>query len=232
MKKNESSFVYIYYFLSFPFSLVLSQTTSFQRITELPLWNQLSVKDKDWLVQPFLTKAGVFKSADNKDIILYIGLVRRVFRVTPNLACIDYTNESNNQQLLRAIKPEALITLNGRGYNIGGLHGQTEKAYLLNEWLNKLTIQDSDFHFTGFMVKEISGFLNGKSRGWTSLATSPSGKLIDFSFRSDLKESKILLVIIRYEMYDGIPLLIKSLIVENKGTSKFLIIQSPTKNIE
>ena len=217
--------LYLFILILFSVSLVFSQTTSNQRITELPLWNQIAVKekDKDWLGHPFLTKAGVYKTADNKDIILYNGLVRRVFRATPNLACTDYSNVSNNQQLLRAIMPEALISLNGKAYNIGGLHGQTEKAYLLNEWLTKLTIHDSDFHFTGFAVKEISRFLNGKSRGWSSGDKSPSGKLIDFNFRSDINELKDLLVTIHYELYDGLPLLIKSLTVENKGTNKIKI---------
>ncbi len=217
--------LYLFILILFSAPIVFSQTTSNQRITELPLWNQIAVKekDKDWLVHPFLNKAGVYKTADNKDIILYNGLVRRVFRATPNLACTDYSNVSNNQQLLRAIKPEALISLNGKAYNIGGLHGQTEKAYLLNEWLNKLIIHDSDFHFTGFVVKEIPHFLNGKSRGWSSGDKSPSGKLINFNFRSDINELKDLLVTIHYELYDGLPLLIKSLTVENKGTNKITI---------
>ena len=217
--------LYLFTLIFLPALPVFSQTTSFLSISKLPLWNHLAGKEKakDWLVQPFITKAGVYKSTDNKDIILYNGLIKRVFRVTPNLACTDYSNVSNNQQLLRSIKPEALVFLNGNAYNIGGLHGQTEKAYLLNEWLNKLTKHDSDFHYTGFMVKEIPSFLNGKARGWSSSDKSPSGKLIDFSFRSAIKELNDLLITIHYELYDGIPLLIKSLTIENKGINKIRI---------
>ena len=59
--------LYLFILILFSVSLVFSQTTSNQKITELPLWNQIAVKekDKDWLVHPFLTKAGVYKSADN-----------------------------------------------------------------------------------------------------------------------------------------------------------------------
>lgn len=57
--------------------------------------------------------------------------MKRVFRITPNAACIDYTNMTNGQQLLRAIKPEAQIILDGKNYDIGGLKGQQEKAHLL-----------------------------------------------------------------------------------------------------
>src|SRR5450432_1993440 len=65
-----------------------------------------STQDKifpaDWLVQPVKEKANIYYSADHKDIILYNGLIKRVFRLSPNVACIDYKNLSNEQQLLRA----------------------------------------------------------------------------------------------------------------------------------
>ena len=219
--------LYLFFLIFLSSSYIFSQAVYQQKISELPLWNLIEVteKGKDWLVHPMPNKAGVYKSANNKDIILYNGLVRRVFRVTPNLTCSDYSNVGNNQQLLRAIKPEALITLDGTVYPIGGLHGQTEKAYLLNEWLNKLTTHDSDFHFTGFTVKEIPVLLNGKTRGWSPVQQSPSGKLIDFSFRSTILGLQNLLVTIHYEIYDGIPLIIKSLSIENKGTGKLTINQ-------
>ena len=35
----------------------------------------------DWLVHPVKQKAGVYTSADNKDIILYNGLVKRTFQI-------------------------------------------------------------------------------------------------------------------------------------------------------
>ena len=37
---------------------------------------------------------------------------------------------SNDQQLLRAIKPEAEITIDSNSYNIGGLYGQIENEYI------------------------------------------------------------------------------------------------------
>ena len=93
----------------------------------------------DWLVQPVKQKAGVYKSADNRNIILYNGLVKRSFRLSPNVVCTDYKNMITGQQLLRAVMPEAVITINGNEYNVGGLYGQKEKAYLLPEWLDKFT---------------------------------------------------------------------------------------------
>ena len=82
-------------------------------------------------------KAAVYTSADKKDIHLYNGLVKRTFRLSPNVVCMDYKNMITGQQLLRALEPEAIVTINGKEYNVGGLYGQKEKAYLLPEWVDE-----------------------------------------------------------------------------------------------
>ena len=76
--------------------------------------NKFSSQSIDWLVNEIDTKAEVYISTDQKDITLYNGLLKRVFRIFPNVACTDYTNLTNGQQLLRAIKPEARIKVNGK----------------------------------------------------------------------------------------------------------------------
>ena len=103
-----------------------------------PLWNNEldHYAPEDWLVKPVSSRAEVYQSKDKKNLILFNGLVKRVFRITPNAACIDYTNMTNGQQLLRAIKPEAQIILNGKTYDVGGLKGQQEKAYLIPKWVD------------------------------------------------------------------------------------------------
>jgi hypothetical protein len=54
----------------------------------------------DWLVKPVEEKASIYKSSDNRDIILSNGLVKRTFRLSPNVACTDYKNMITGQQLL------------------------------------------------------------------------------------------------------------------------------------
>lgn len=61
------------------------------------------------------------------------GLLKRVFRIAPSVTCVDFVNLSSGQQLLHAVAPEARLVLNAKTYHIGGLLGQTEKAYLLPE---------------------------------------------------------------------------------------------------
>src|ERR1700740_1615850 len=98
---------------------------------QLPVWNSAAQPNEtdDWLVKPIKAKAQILKSADGKDLILWNGLVKRVFRLQPNLACIDYTNLYTVRQLLRAVREEARLTINSKCYNIGGLIGQKENAY-------------------------------------------------------------------------------------------------------
>ena len=119
------------YLRSFLLLMFFHQTVFSQ---SLPIWNPSfdQALVRDWLVAAPQQKAGVYQSQNGKDIILYNGLVKRSFRIAPNLACIDFTNLSSGQQLLRAIRPEALITINGEQLSVGGLVGQKEKA--LEQW--------------------------------------------------------------------------------------------------
>ncbi len=191
----------------------------------LPQWpDQLNLfVPEDWLVNPITTRAEVYQSADKKNLILFNGLVKRVFRTTPNVACIDYTNMSNGQQLLRDIKPEARITIDGRTYDVGGLIGQKEKAYLLPAWVDHFEAGKNDFVFTDFAVTKITPFVNWKPKTWLPDAKNISGKVLTLSFRSPLPELKDLKINVHYELYDGIPLIVKWVSLENKSAKTFKI---------
>lgn len=203
----------------------IAETCAQSNNNVLPVWKENETKKnfQDWLVKPGIIKAQVYKSADSKDIILYNGLVRRVFRLQPNVACTDYTNLINGQQLLRAVKPEALVTIDDREYNIGGLHGQKENAYLLPEWVKNFTVHDSDFHFTSYEVNDLKPFINWKNNQWASNKKQPAGKTISFSYLSSINALKNIIVKVNYELYDGIPLIVKWISVENKSNRVYKI---------
>ena len=177
----------------------------------------------DWLISSANRKATVYKTADGKDIILFNGLVKRTFRLQPNVACIEYKNISNGQQLLRAIKPEASLIINGKNYNIGGLYGQKENAYLLPGWVDDLTSNKNDFQFQSYTVADISPYINWKVTGWALNTKQPTGKMISFSYQSDIPKLKNLIITIHYELYDGMPLIVKWLSIENKSGQSFML---------
>ncbi|HVM87868.1 MAG TPA: hypothetical protein VMT76_06740 [Puia sp.] len=177
----------------------------------------------DWLVQPVQRRAEVYQSENGKDIILNNGLMQRIFRVQPNVVCIDYKNLTNNQQLLRAIKPEAKVIINNKEYNVGGLHGQTENAYLLPEWVNQFSNDTNDFQFIKYEIENIKPFIQWKPIGWAMNKNQPTGKMLSFIFQSSLPELKNVLVEVHYELYDGIPLIIKWVSVQNKSGNTITI---------
>ena len=170
-------------------------------------------QETDWLVNPIQQKANIRKVGP--DLILDNGLVRRSFRLQPNVACFDYTNLTNNQQLIRDIKPEARIVLDGKAYNIGGLAGQKEKAYLQPEWLDKMEIGQNDFTFKDYEITDLKPFVNWKPSTWATNKQQPKGKMVSFKFIAPIKSLEGITVKVNYELYDGLPLIVKWVSVEN-----------------
>src|SRR4051812_15424932 len=206
--------------------LLLIVTAYISKARQLPLWNSNkdSLTTADWLVKPLTAKATVYQSTNGKDIILYNGLVKRTFRLEPDLTCTDYKNMSNGQQLLRAIMPEAIVIINGTSYNVGGLYGQKERAYLLPEWLDNFSTRDSDFQFVSYTISPIKPFLNWNSNAiWAMNRQQPTGKTISFLFRSKLSALKGIVINVNYELYDGIPLIVKSISIINDQNNSIVI---------
>ena len=182
------------------------------------------VKDKqsnDWLVNGKGYTANIQLSENGKDLVLTNGLVKRVFRTKPNLACTGYENLVNGQQLLRAVKPEAVLTIDGKKFNIGGLHGQKENAYLMPEWIDAFTANENDFQFDSYTVSEITPFIKWKQTNWARTIKKAKGKALTLKFRSD--QLKGVDVSVHYELYDDIPLIVKWLSVTNNSAGPIVL---------
>jgi hypothetical protein len=175
---------------------------------------------EDWLVKPINTKANVYQKEKEGDLVLYNGLVRRSFKVSPNFACYDFQNMATGQQLLRAIRPEAKVIIDGKEYNVGGVVGQQEKAYLQQEWMKGFKAGKEDFIFDGYAVTDIKPFINWKRTTWASVNKQATGKSLAVSFRSAVPSLKDLAVVVHYELYDGIPLIVKWVELINKSNNK------------
>src|ERR1041385_47210 len=198
------------------------------QISQLPILNQISrLSDKtDWLVRTTIEPAGVYKTDDGKEIILYNGLIKRSFRIQPNVACIDFVNLASGEQMLRAVEPEARLTINGKPVNVGGLYGQKQKAYLLKEWVDDLKAHEQDFQFKGFTVSStIRPYVKWNARLWASNKQLPTGKTLTFIY-SGTDQLKDLVVKVNYEIYDGSPLICKWLSVENRSKESIRIDQA------
>lgn len=106
----------------------------------------------DWLVQPVPRGAGVYRTGSPDEIVLANGLISRTYRLSPDCATIALDNLMTGESILRGIKPEAVVEIDGARCNVGGLRGQPNHAYLDPAWLDKLTAEPDAFHFVGLEV--------------------------------------------------------------------------------
>ncbi|MCP4976771.1 MAG: alpha-galactosidase, partial [Maribacter sp.] len=73
---------------------------------------------KDWLIDNSNYTSLVIQKGN--DISLYNGLVNRTIRIAPNAATIEFKNLTTGESMLRSIKPEAEVSINGKAYAVGG----------------------------------------------------------------------------------------------------------------
>jgi len=194
------------------------------QLKSLPVYQPNTFKG-DWLTTPVSQKAGVFQANGGKDLVLSNGLLTRRFRVSPNLATVDFQNLSTNEQFVRSVRPEAVLVLNGKTHRIGGLYGQKEHAYLREEWLDTFTSNPADFQFKTFTVSPLKSYVNWQSRTWTMNHSQPTGQELTLMFSSSLPELQGLEVAVHYAIYDGIPTLCKWVTVQNNSQKSLHIDQ-------
>ena len=103
----------------------------------------------DWLIQKPSETAKVFRNEDSNELILSNGIISRSFRLSPNAATISLKVLSKQEEHVRAVKPEAIISVNGFTVNVGGLTGQPNLAFLYPDWLDALKADPLSFQFKG-----------------------------------------------------------------------------------
>ena len=172
-------------------------------------------QQNDWLVQPYSQPASV-QETDNQ-LILDNGLIQRRFVTSPNFATVAYTNQITGSSLLRGIKPEAVLTIDGHEYEVGGLKGQIDYAYLDKEWIADLTSDENAFQFREYQVGEPEiRYPWVQRRSTTSSAYPPEGTMLTVTF-SPPPSVDSLQVCLHYELYQGIPVLSKWITIHNEG---------------
>ena len=181
-------------------------------LAKLPPYSQKKVP-ADWLLGTQKYPAGIYQSG--QDVVLSNGLLQRRIRLTPNAATIDYQNLSTGEQFVRSVRPEARLIIDGQTYAVGGLYGQTEHAYLREEWVAGFTASTSDFQVVDLSVTPLRPYFPWKPTTWTTNPNQPGGQVLTLSFASERPELRGIRVQVHYELYDDIPVLCKWVSVEN-----------------
>ena len=178
----------------------------------------LKAVEADWLVVPAQRRSMVSRTGDGKEIILHNGLIARRFRLAPNAATVGYDNLMTGAAILRGIKPEAMVQIDGTKYAVGGLLGQPEYAYLRREWLDTMTSDPGAFRFVGLETGAAEPrFAWKRKRYCPEAAWPPRGVSLTLHFAPPEGKLPGVVLTVHYEMYDGIPLLCKWLTVVNRG---------------
>jgi len=175
---------------------------------------------EDWLVHPEGFAAQVRGDERSGTLHLENGLVRRTFRTNPNAATVDLRNLVTGEALLRAVRPEAVVVIDGTSRDVGGLLGQVEQAYLGPESLAGLTSDPAAFGFRGHRTGPVRERFPWKRR-WPDGGRPwpPRGIELTLDFGPPPGRGPAMTVSVVYELYDGLPLFSKRLTIRNEGLS-------------
>jgi hypothetical protein len=184
----------------------------------------------DWLIDNRNFTAEV--KENGKDLTLSNGLAARTFRIEPNLATTGLYQLTTKQNYLRAVRPEAVLTIDGKKYNVGGLYGQPIQSYLLAEWVDKLTADTNDFRYKNYTVQKIQKRFEWKQHPeWLSQKALWSPEGIEVILHFDAPDAlQGMSVNVHYELYNGLPLFCKHLTLKN-NTGKSVLLNKFTSEI-
>ena len=195
-------------------------------LLSVSLWSQdnqsvkLAVADKDWLIGTPDTEARAYIS--DKEVVLANGLVSRTIHTIPNAATVGLKNLVTGEEFIRSVKPEALLSIDGTSYPIGGLEGQKEHGYLKREWLDEMTSPENAFEYTDLEILDLEPGLDWEQRRWIP-STQWERKGMEAVFHYTHPGLEGIIVKIHYEIYDGLPLMSKWIEVINAGSQSIRI---------
>ncbi|MCD7938218.1 MAG: hypothetical protein LUG98_15280 [Tannerellaceae bacterium] len=184
--------------------------------------------DKDWLIDGSSFTVSVDVCSQTNRIELTNGLLKRVFSLSPNVATIALDNLMTGQSELRAVRPEAIVVLDGKEYPVGGLSGQPVSNFLSESFLNEMTVCDSSFHFSYYEIGETQPRFEWKPNdAWISnmYPWPAKGKRLTFTYLppADVDAVQGITVRVIYELYDGAPILSKWIEIDNNGEQAVIL---------
>lgn len=204
--------------------------------SQSPLWAVLGwllhtaafagAANPDWLIDPAPYRARVAERSDRSELVLDNGLLRRVVRIVPNAATVSLEHGVTGESLIRGVKPEAWVEIDGKRLEVGGLQGQPNYAFLRPEWESQLKARPEAFRYVGHQVgvpQERMAWKRVRHHA-PGVQWPPRGVSLRLDFEapaSPAPESSLrgLRISVHYELYDGLPCYSKWLTLSN-GTDR------------
>ncbi|MBR4750193.1 MAG: hypothetical protein IK077_00370 [Thermoguttaceae bacterium] len=141
---------------------------------------------QDWLLDPTPFVADVQYDDATDELKLTNGLVERRILLAPDAATISLKNLTTGEEYIRALAPEARVTIDGASYPVGGLTGAPVANYWKEEWRSISRPLDNAYTFERYDVGEIEErFAYKKRPEWLSrdLPWPPKGKRVSLYFQ-------------------------------------------------
>ncbi|MBX3732962.1 MAG: alpha-galactosidase [Verrucomicrobiae bacterium] len=177
----------------------------------------------DWLLDPSPYTARVTPNADGRELVMENGLLRRVIRIHPNAATVALDHLGSGESLLRGVKPEAVVELEGRQFEVGGLKGQPNYAFLRPEWIPELQADTNAFQFTGYSVGRPEERLSWRRvrHHAPGVKWPPEGVSLRLDFAAPESAAGTsaagVRISVHFELYDGVPAYSKWLTLTQTG---------------
>jgi len=116
----------------------------------------------DWLVQATGAEAEVVVAGDGSALALTNGLVRRELRLKPNGATVALEDLVSGATLLRGVRPEARVVIDGVTLDVGGLVGQRNHAFLSDGWVDELRADPTSMQLESIQLLPVEARLDWK----------------------------------------------------------------------
>lgn len=177
----------------------------------------------DYLIERPSGGAQAFRSEDSRELILDNGLIRRTWRVEPNGACIAFDDLRTHRSLLRAVRPEARVRVGERDFDIGGLVGQPNHAYVTSTWLDAMSAAPEAFQLRDVSVGEpLAPFEWKRVRHHAPKAPWPPAGV---ALRMDYGHLALpqVTISVHYELYDHVPVMAKWIELHNQSADRITV---------
>ncbi|NOU88344.1 hypothetical protein GC102_21650 [Paenibacillus sp. LMG 31460] len=167
-----------------------------------------------WVVKPVTTSSSISES--DTQIVMTNGLVERIFSKSANMTTVSYKNLYTGASMLAGAnpQPDAVIGLDGQMFEVGG-SGSSSKTFQFKSYQAGDPIKPYEW-----TPKSYSDPLD-KDKPW-----APKGKAITITYEAspDFPDAyKGITIEVHYEIYDGIPVISKTVKVINNGTTNTVV---------
>ncbi|MCI0496411.1 hypothetical protein L0Z72_15505, partial [candidate division KSB1 bacterium] len=190
---------------------------------ELNILDSLHAKNQsDWLINKVATAVTVER--ESNFIRFSNGIIFRRWYVGENIGCISFKNLCSDAEFVRSIQPEAIVTIDGKEYQVGGILHDKVHNYIDTNWLPEMKSKSGAFIFKGMRESLPESDIQWQPRyGAPDTPFPPKGTRLTLEFDPPENFRQAIKVFVHYEMYEGVPVMAKWIEVENHSDQEIRI---------